>query len=201
MKDRWLAYAPLLLLGSLAGLTYWLDQRVQPPGAGHNGSAGQPDFIVNDFNAMRMDLEGKPRYSVAAKRLIHYADETDTLLELPRLTSYEKKEAPLTIQANEGRLSPGGADAYFIGDVLLHQPAHGDEEDMSLSTSFLHIRPDQSLAKTDRDVTLKHGNSIVKSVGLEFNNATRSLKLLSRVRGTLETPRKSKPSLPWDKRR
>jgi lipopolysaccharide export system protein LptC len=50
-------------------------------------------------------------------------------------------------------------------------------------------------------VTLTRGNSIVNSVGLEFNNVTRNVKLLSRVRGTLETPRKSRAALPWDRRR
>ena len=201
MKDRYLAYAPVLLLAGLAALTYWLDQRVQPAGSGRNDSAGEPDFIVSDFNATRMDLEGAPRYSVAAKRMIHYVSETDTVLEFPKLTSYEKKDAPLTIEAREGRLAPGGTDAYFIGDVRLHQPAHDDEEEMSMTTSYLHVIPDQNLAKTDREVTLTRGNSIVNSVGLEFNNVTRNVKLLSRVRGTLETPRKSRAQLPWDRRR
>ena len=30
MKERWVGYLPALLLAALAGLTYWLDQRVQP---------------------------------------------------------------------------------------------------------------------------------------------------------------------------
>ena len=30
MKERWVGYLPALLLAALAGLTYWLDQTVQP---------------------------------------------------------------------------------------------------------------------------------------------------------------------------
>ena len=63
---------------------------------------------------------------------------------------------------------------------------------MTLQTSYLHVIPDQDLAKTDRQVTLTSGNSTVTSVGLEFNNATRSLKLLSQVQGTFETPPRSR---------
>ena len=48
--------------------------------------------------------------------------------------------------------------------------------------------PDKDLGQTDREVTLTHGNSTVKSVGLEFNNKTRTLRLLSKVNGTFETP-------------
>jgi lipopolysaccharide export system protein LptC len=73
---------------------------------------------------------------------------------------------------------------------------------MTLQTSYLHVIPDQDLAKTDREVTLISGNSTVKSVGLEFNNATRSLKLLSQVRGTFETPAKeSQLPMPWERQR
>jgi lipopolysaccharide export system protein LptC len=68
--------------------------------------------------------------------------------------------------------------------VLVRRNAYSDQEEMTLQTSYLHVIPDQDLARTDREVTLTSGNSVVRSVGLEFNNATRSVKLLSQVRGS-----------------
>ena len=61
-------------------------------------------------------------------------------------------------------------------------------------TSFLHVIPDKDLVKTDREVTLVSGNSTVKSVGLEFNNKTRELKLLSNVKGQLRNTRQRSPA-------
>ncbi|MCC7547326.1 MAG: LPS export ABC transporter periplasmic protein LptC [Burkholderiales bacterium] len=200
MKDRWLAYAPILLLAGLAGLSYWLDQRVQPVQDG-TASAGRdrPDFIVDEVHATRMDLSGHPRYVLHAKRMTHYrAGDTQAVLDAPTLTHFDENRVPLTIRANEGRLSSDGDHAYFIGDVVVKQPASHEREEMTMLTSFLHVIPDANLAKTDKAVTLIKGNSTVKSVGLEFNNETRTVKLLSNVRGTLETP--AKAALPWDRR-
>jgi lipopolysaccharide export system protein LptC len=201
VRDRWLAYAPILLLAGLAGLSYWLDQRVQPlqDGAGNNAK-DRPDFIVDDVRAMRMDLAGHPRYALEARRMTHFREGDDSaVLDAPTLTHFDENRVPLTIRANEGRVSNDGDNAYFIGDVVVRRPASGDQEEMTMLTSFLHVIPDSNLAKTDREVTLIKGNSTVKSVGLEFNNETRTVKLLSKVRGKLDTPPKA--ALPWDRTR
>jgi lipopolysaccharide export system protein LptC len=68
---------------------------------------------------------------------------------------------------------------------------------MAMYTTFLHVVPNQDLVETDREVTLVSGNSTLKSVGLEFNNKTRELKLLSNVKGQFETPAKDHGTLPW----
>ncbi|HZP88344.1 MAG TPA: LPS export ABC transporter periplasmic protein LptC [Burkholderiales bacterium] len=196
MIEKWWAYAPVLLVAALAGLTYWLDLAVQPDPAKTN--VNQPDFIVEGMHAIKMNLDGSPRYAVMADKVVHYQDEaSDTLLDHPTLTRYGEK-APMTIRSKEGRLSPDGADAYFIGDVFVRQPATAQDPEMTLSTSYLHVIPDRDLAKTDREVTMTRGKSTMKGVGLEFNNETRMAKLLSKVRGTLETPRKG-PLLPWER--
>jgi lipopolysaccharide export system protein LptC len=200
MKDRWLAYVPALLLAGLALLTYWLDQRVQPLGRARDGELqSAPDFIVENFRAMRMHPNGTPRYLVAAKKMVHYPHDESALLEAPQLTHFDPEKAPVSIRANEGRLSPNGQDAFFSGDVLVRRAAYGEHDEVTLSTSFLHVMPEKDLAKTDREVTMTSGKSTLKSVGLEFNNATRTLKLLSKVSGTFETPPKT--DLPLQQRR
>jgi lipopolysaccharide export system protein LptC len=201
MKDRWLAYVPALLLAGLAGLTYWLDQTVQPVSPARNGSTRHdPDLVVENFTAARMHLDGTPRYAVSARKMLHYPDDSSTLLEFPELTHYSTEEGPVTIRANQGLLSANGEDAYFTGDVRVRRAAHGDQQEMSLYTSFLHVIPEQDLAKTDRQVTMTSGNSTAKSVGLEINNKARTVKLLSQVSVTYHTPDKG-PVLPWEQRK
>ena len=57
--------------------------------------------------------------------------------------------------------------------------------ELVMRTSFLHVAPDHHIAKTDRSVTLSDdtNTSTVTAVGLEMNNETRVIKLLSNVRG------------------
>jgi lipopolysaccharide export system protein LptC len=201
MKDRWLAYVPVLLLAGLAALTYWLDLRVQPGGRARGGESGRsPDYIVENFTATRMNTDGMPRYAVAAQRMLHYPDDNSATLEHPELSHFDPRRAPVTIRADEGELAASGEEAVFNGNVLVRRHAFADNPEMTLSTSRLRVLPNRDLVRTDREVKLTSGNSTLTSVGLEFNNATRTLKLLSKVHGSFETPKKGAP-LPWDKRR
>ena len=201
MSARWIAWAPVLLLAALAGLTWWLDQKVQSPGAGHTNAADAPDFVVDHFQATRMNLDGTQRYEVIAKKMVHYAEKDSSVLDEPQLFHYDPQSATMSIRANQGILSNNGEDAYFVGDVHVHRAAYGTNSEMSLLTTYLHVLPDQDLAQTDREVTLTNGNSTLNGVGLEFNNKTHEMKLLSKVKGQFETPAKGQPALPWEHRR
>jgi lipopolysaccharide export system protein LptC len=201
MKDRWRAWVPALLLAGLLALTWWLDHKVQPPGPHENTLGTEPDFVAENFEAMRMNEDGTERYSVIAKKMVHYPTGNSAVLDEPRLTHFNPDKAPVSIRANEAVVSSNGQTIDFRGDVQVRRTAFGEDPEMTLSTSFLHVIPDKDLVETNREVTLTHGNSTVKSVGLEFNNKTRELKLLSNVKGQLETPKKGGKALPWGHKR
>jgi len=201
MRDRWLAWVPALLLAALAALTWWLDQKVQPLGPARDGARTDPDFMVDNFEATRMNEDGRQRYAVIAKSMVHYPGDNSAVLDHPQLIHFDPKRAPVSIRANQGVLSSNGENAYFTGDVQVRGEAYGENPEMTLFTSFLHVIPDKDLVKTDREVTMTSGNSTVKAVGLEFNNKTRELKLLSNVKGQLETPSKDRCAMPWDRKR
>lgn len=201
MNERWVGYLPVLLLAALAGLTYWLDRTVQPEQP-HENSPQDPDFVAEDFLVTRMNRDGTPRYAVRAKKLVHYPGDNSATLDFPEFTHYDPETASLTMRADHGLISHNGEEAHFTTDVLVRRQAYADQKEMTLRTSYLLVIPDQDLAKTDREVTLTSGNSVVRSVGLEFNNATRNLKLLSQVRGMFETPPKAAlMPMPWERPR
>jgi lipopolysaccharide export system protein LptC len=202
MRNRWRAWVPTLMLAALAALTWWLDKKVQPLGpARDSASRNDPDVVVENFEATRMNDEGLQRYAIVAKKMVHYPGDNSAVLDQPTLTHFDPETAPVSIRANQGLLSSNGENAYFTGDVQVRRAAYGDNAEMALFTTFLHAIPNQDLVKTDREVTMVSGNSTVKSVGLEFNNKTREVKLLSNVKGQLETPAKKHPAMPWDRKR
>jgi lipopolysaccharide export system protein LptC len=86
-------------------------------------------------------------------------------------------------------LSSNGENAYLIDDVRLVRSPYDDKSEMTMLTSWLHVIPDDNFAQTDRPVKIYDANTLINSVGLEFNNETRILKLLSTVRGTYEKPK------------
>jgi len=56
---------------------------------------------------------------------------------------------------------------------------------MVMITTYLHVIPDDNIAKTDRGHHY-HAATVVNAVGLELNSETRVLKLFSQVRGTYD---------------
>jgi lipopolysaccharide export system protein LptC len=192
MSERLTAWFPLLLLAALAGLTFWLDRFVQPPGTNHGAAARHdPDYVVDGLSAVRMAPDGSVKHSLFAERMVHYPDDDTTHLRLPRFVSYATAQAPVTITAREALVSREGENIYFHDDVIVTRAPYADRSELRMRTSYLHVIPDENIAKTDRAVTITDANTTVQAVGLELNSETQVLRLLSRVKGTYHDPNKS----------
>lgn len=183
MGDRLTAAAPLLLVAMLAALTFWLDQIAQPPARSLGGSRLDPDYIVENLSAIRLNEAGTASYTLAAAKMVHYPDGDTTLMSTPKFVSYGSAKAPVTITASEAVVSANGQHVYFQDNVRVTRAAHGAYSELVVRTAFLHVIPDDNLAITDREVTITDAATTVTAVGLELNNETRVIKLLSRVRG------------------
>ena len=191
MNDRLITWSPLILLALLASLSFWLDRKVQPQAHLPDGSTRHdPDFIIDGFSAVKMNPDGTRRYALAAKRMVHYPDDNSTELELPRLIYFDYQRAPVTIRSETAEVEQGGDDVFFRGDVQIIRAAYEHNAELGVFTSFLHVIPEQDLAKTDKPVRMVEGISTASSVGLEFNSVTREIKLLSQVKASYETPPK-----------
>lgn len=193
MSERLTAWFPLLLLAALAGLTFWLDSVVQPPGAAHGAAARHdPDYIVDGLSAVRMAPDGSIKHSLFADKMVHYPDDDTTHLRSPRFVTYATAQAPVTITSREALVSSEGENIYFHDDVLVRRAPYANRSELMMRTSYLHVIPDDNIAKTDRAVTITDANTTVHAVGLELNSETQVLRLLSGVKGTYHDP--SKPA-------
>jgi lipopolysaccharide export system protein LptC len=189
IADRAPAWFPVLLLAVLAGLTYWLDQVVQPaPPPPPRPATEDPDFIAERFSAIQLGPGGESRYVVSGERLIHYANDDSALVEEPRLLHTEPGAPPLSISARRGRLTADAENVYLMDEVRIVRQQPGAGGDAVLTTSYLHVIPDLDLAKTDKPVTIRDANTEIHGVGLEFNNKTR-VATLYQVKGRYDPPR------------
>src|SRR5262249_9726909 len=158
-----------------AALTFWLDRVVQTtPEIAQAASRHDPDYMADKLNAVRTNEAGVIVYTLAADRMIHYPDDDTTHLTRPKFVSL-RSEAPVTITASEGLVSNNGENVYFKENVKVTRAAYGDRSEMVMRTTFLHIIPDENIAKTDRPVTITDAATVVNAVGLELNSDTRVL--------------------------
>ena len=86
LLDRLVAWSPVLLLGGLAALTYWLDTQVQPAPVHRDGSTRHDaDLFLTDFRAITFGDDGKPSEVLAAAKAEHFPDNDTAELTDPKL--------------------------------------------------------------------------------------------------------------------
>ncbi|MBX3664176.1 MAG: LPS export ABC transporter periplasmic protein LptC [Burkholderiales bacterium] len=178
---------PMLLMAVLAGLTFWLDQAIQQDAAAPDPGRQDPDYIVENVVAHRMDADGRIKHTLRARRLTHYPHDDSTHLVEPHFTSNASR-TPMTITSRTARMSSGGEHVYFETDVRAVRTAYAEHSELVMETSFLHVTPDENIARTDRAVTITDANTVAHAIGLELNSETRIVKFLSRFRGTYHDP-------------
>ena len=197
--DRLVAWSPVLLLGALAALTYWLDAQVQAPAARRDGSARHdPDLFLQDFKAITFDAQGRPRETLSAQRAEHFPDDESAELTLPRLALSEPGRPTMTITADRGRIDGDRNQGDFLGNVRVEQDADPVAAQdgrrggpVSLRTESLHVFAKEQRVQTDQPVTIEEPRGIIRGRGLEFDNKAKTVRIRSHVSGTFqpqETP-------------
>ena len=182
-------WLPLLPLLGLLGATYWLNQQAQPEPVKPDGSKRHdPDSIVENFSAVKLNKQGTPYFIMSAAKMMHYPDDDSTALEAPRLTLLAEDSPPLLATSESGSISRKGDELFLQGGVEVLRGAAQEQNQLKLQTESLKVIPEQDLASSDNAVTLTEAHTTVNAIGLELNNKTRTIKLLSRVKSEYVPP-------------
>lgn len=176
----WLPLLPLL--GLLAG-TYWLNQQVQPdPGKPDSNKRHDPDAVIENLSAIKLNEQGLPRFILAARKMQHFPDDDSTTLEVPRITILSPNQPAIHSVARRGAISGKGDEVFLYDDVEVLRNASARREELRVHTEYLRIVPDRNLVSTDRAVSIVEGRNTLHATGLEMDNNARTLKLLAKVR-------------------
>ena len=175
-------WLPLLPLIGLLGITYWLNQQVQPePSKPDSSKRHDPDAIVENFSATNLNEQGAPSFIMAAKKMLHYPDDDSTTLEEPRITLLSTGQPAIHASARSATVSSKGDEVILHDEVEVQREASKKQDGYKLQTQYLRIFPDKNLADSDRAVTIVDAHNIIHATGMELDNNTRTLKLLSQV--------------------
>lgn len=190
MAQRLSGLFPVFLLAVLAALTYWLDRTVQSPAVStEKQPVHNPDFTVEKLLATRMDVNGRIGETLYAVKMVHFPDDDSTELEQPRFVSF-KRGTPLTITSKQARVSSNGGNIYFRDNVRATRAAQDSGGALVMVTDYLHVLPDDNIAKTDRRVTISDDSMQIEAAGMELNSETRILKLSAGVKGVYHNTKK-----------
>lgn len=181
----------MLLLASLAALTFWLDAQIQPPDDAKKGDQRHdPDVFMTNFKAMSFDDGGQVRQALTARRAQHHPDDDTVDFTSPSLVVTDKERPKLTISSDAGTLSGDRQTVLFRGNVEAIREVRTGASDrlgtVKLTTDFLRVIPDKGIADTDRPVTIEDPHGIIHGTGVTLDNQSRTMKIKSDVRGTFQ---------------
>jgi lipopolysaccharide export system protein LptC len=194
--DRATAWSPVLLLGGLAALTYWLDAQVQAPPPRRDGSTRHdPDIVAEGVRVLKLDPEGRPLQSLAARRAEHFMDDQTTDFIDVTLSETRAGKPPISVTAGMATLTGDRENVYFKDHVravreatpaTATEPASGP---LTITSEYLHVLPNLEIVRTDKPVTITDPRGIINATGMEADSRAKTIKFKSGVSGHME-PRK-----------
>jgi lipopolysaccharide export system protein LptC len=182
MKFTWSSLLPLVALALLAGLAYWLNQTVSRAVAPQASALKhEPDAIAEDFSARQLGEDGSVRYTLQAKKMLHYPDDDTTHLEAVffdgKPQDAKQNVQPFSVSAQTARMTKNADEVFLEGMVELIKEATPDSPRATVLTSKLRLIPDAGLAQTNEQVEMRSENSFITGNQFEYNNKTRTIKL------------------------
>jgi lipopolysaccharide export system protein LptC len=184
--DRLAAGVSVLLLAALAGGSYYLAEISWKMATAPSASSlrHEPDYFVEGLVFTRINAHGQPAFRMSAERMVHYPDDDSTAFERPVLVSLDPAQPALRLIADTGTSTTGGIETHLSGNVVMTRAPTAIEPEMTIYTDYVVLYSETEIAKTDRPVRIERGPSVLTGVGMEFNNAARTLNVDSDVHGT-----------------
>lgn len=186
---------PLLLMGVLTLLTFWLVQKNTP----HEKSLlervrlHEPDYTINNGALSALNEVGSTKYRILGNKVIHYDDDASIDIVSPRMRLFQPNKAPVTVKANTGHLDGDLTILDLIDNASIFRPAQAATETepatlrMLASSSYFKVLINDDIIESDRPITLEQGMSIMHSTeGGKFNNVEQSMVLSGQVKGRIE---------------
>lgn len=186
---------PLLLMGALTLLTFWLVQKNTP----HEKSLlervrlHEPDYTINNGALSALNEVGSTKYRILGNKVIHYDDDASIDIVSPRMRLFQPNKAPVTVKANTGHLDGDLTILDLIDNASIFRPAQAATETepatlrMLASSSYFKVLINDDIIESDRPITLEQGMSIMHSTeGGKFNNVEQSMVLSGQVKGRIE---------------
>ena len=189
--DRFLLYLPVVFMGTLALLTYWLV-RTAPPIAEPQAQktvSHSPDYFLEGFSVKTFDATGRIKSEVSGDKARHFPDTQWLEIDAIRIRSFDESGRLTTATANRGLTNEDGSEVQLIGKAVVVREAETAGAKTTPRTEyrgeFLHAFLNTEQVKSSKPVELTRGKDRFSADSLDFDNVEQRLVLQGRVRGTL----------------
>jgi len=193
MLDQLVNYLPVLLMGALAMLTYWLVRYTPEPVAVQETRPAShvPDYFMRDFSLMVYASDGRLEFRVQGENAEHFPD-TDTLeVTRPRLTKLDDAGRVTDATAQQAITTPEGQRVELKGQVVVQRSTPVDAQGrrspaIELRSEYLFIDLEHDRMRTDQPVEMLRGSDRFSADALDYDHDQGVTRLTGRVRGQIQ---------------
>ncbi len=186
---------PLILMGLLTLVTFWLVRKNTPPEHSmlERVRLHEPDYIIQNGTLSALNEQGNTKYRILGNKVTHYDDDASIDIDLPRMRLFQPDKPPVTVKSNTGHLDGDLTILELFDNASIYrppQPATATEPAtlrMLASSSYFKVLINDDLVQTDKPITLEQGMSVMHSTdGGTFDNIQQSMTLSGQVKGRIE---------------
>ncbi len=186
---------PLILMGTLTLLTFWLVKKNTPAekSAIERVRLHEPDYIIRNGALSALNEFGNTKYRVLGKKVTHYDDDASIDIETPRIRLFPPEKSPVTVKADTGHLDGDLTILDLMNNAEIFRPPQAASATeparprMLARSSYFKVLINDDIIETDKPITLEQGVSVMHSTeGGVFNNVEQSMVLSGQVRGRIE---------------
>jgi lipopolysaccharide export system protein LptC len=186
---------PLLLMGTLTLVTFWLVKKNTPAekSAIERVRLHEPDYTISNGALSALNESGVTKYRVLGKKVIHYDDDASIDIETPRIRLFPPEKSPITVKADKGHLDGDLTILDLIDNAEIFRPpqtASATEPArprMLARSSYFKVLINDDIIQTNKPIRLEQGVSVMNSTeGGVFNNIEQSMVLSGQVKGRIE---------------
>ncbi len=181
MRDRLPTLIAIVLLLALVAGTWWAADYTQRsiPVEAPRRLTHEPDSWAERFVMLRTDATGMAVNRMEGEHVVHYPDDDSYEITQARAIG-QRADMPITIGTSDVALmDQDGKRITMRGNAHLHRVADAERDAMDVTSEELIMLPDDNLAYTDLPARVVHGKSVMHGTGMQYDNNTRQLRVLS----------------------
>ncbi len=173
---------PVVLLLFLAGISFWLNYTVQGSSSVNTLNDRDPESIVENFEAIRTDPQGRIKEHLFARKLSHFSGSKLSEIEGPRLVQIVPGASNMTITAGHAVISHDSREVSLEQNVVMTRAGSAGGTAMVLTTARLLAYPERDLLRAPGPVVVKGAGLELYAAGMEIDSKRRIIKLTGRVK-------------------
>jgi lipopolysaccharide export system protein LptC len=196
--EQVLSYLPVLLMGLLAALTWWLVKNTPQPGdaRGAQPPSKAPDYTMRDFAVSSYSPDGALLSRLEGDVLQHYPYSDTIEVQGVRLRALDEA-GRVTLGRAQRAFSNGAAtQVRLVGDAkVVREPGPGEapSDRVEIHGEVLEVDTENQRVHSNEPVTLFTGDGQLRASSLDYDHTDRTARLGGRVTGVLRAAPQARP--------